>query len=138
MSLFLSEEVAMQLLRPCSTKNKKCGRINESGEAGVVLTEPQRDVLAEIALVGFTCPGRVVLSGFGLQKNSILKMLRTSLFVRPLLITNENKKNLTEIGIFVSSFRFCHFVFSYFFVSVSTRSQRIGQFSVTCAHRESR
>ena len=63
MSLFLSEEVAMQLLRgPYSTKNEKCGRINESGEAGVVLTEPQRDVLTETALVGFTCPARVVLT----------------------------------------------------------------------------
>ena len=36
--------------------------INESGEAGVVLTEPQRDVLTETALVGFTCPARVVLT----------------------------------------------------------------------------
>ena len=63
MSLFLSEEGAMQLLRePYSTKNEKCGRINESGEVGVVLPEPQRDVLTETALVGFTCPARVVLT----------------------------------------------------------------------------
>ena len=62
MSLFLSEEGAMQLLRePYSTKNEKCGRINESDEVGVVLTEPQRDVLTETALVG-TCPARVVLT----------------------------------------------------------------------------
>ena len=53
----------MQLLRePFSTKNEKYGRINESGEAGVVLTEPQRDVFTETALVGFTCPARVVLT----------------------------------------------------------------------------
>ena len=31
-----------------------------------------------------------------------------SILMRPLLITNENKKKLTKIGIFVSSFRFCH------------------------------
>ena len=36
--------------------------VNESGEAGVVLTEPQRDVFTETALVGFTCPVRVVLT----------------------------------------------------------------------------
>ena len=63
MSLFLSEEGAMQLLRePCSTKNEKCDRINESGEAGVLLTETQRDVFTETALAGFTCPARVVLT----------------------------------------------------------------------------
>ena len=63
MSLFLSEEGAMQLLRePYSTKNEKCGRISESGEAGVVLTEPQRDVFKETALVEFTRPARVGLT----------------------------------------------------------------------------
>ena len=60
---FCREEGAMQLLRePYSTKNEKCGRINESGETGVVLSEPQRDVFTETALVGFTCPARVVLT----------------------------------------------------------------------------
>ena len=56
----------MQLLRgPYSTKNEKCDRINESGEAGVVLTEPQRDVLTETALVGFT-------GNLGAQKGYLL------------------------------------------------------------------
>ena len=53
----------MQQLRgPYSTKNEKCGRIQESGEAGVVLTEPQRDVFTETVLVGFSCSARVVLT----------------------------------------------------------------------------
>ena len=76
----------MQLLRePHTTKNENSGRINESGEAGVVLTEPQRDVLTETALVGFTCRARVVLTWtewVRFAKNSILKMPRTILFVK--------------------------------------------------------
>ena len=63
MFLFLSEEGAMQLLRePSSATNDKCGRINGGVKAGVVLTEPQRDVFKETALVEFTRPARVGLT----------------------------------------------------------------------------